>query len=132
MAASKRIVITGATGQIGRILSRRLIEAGHDVVVLSRNPARARETVPGAADYVAWEPAESGPWAAAIDGADGGTRESVWIRPARRHAPKRAGGRPRFLFGRLGHVCRGSLSERSQALAVVTGSRIRLMCNYRH
>jgi len=36
MAASKRIAVTGATGQIGRVLSRRLIEAGHEVVVLSR------------------------------------------------------------------------------------------------
>jgi uncharacterized protein (TIGR01777 family) len=70
MSSSKRIVITGATGQIGRVLSRRLIEAGHEVVVLSRDPARARSTVPGAADYVAWEPAEGGPWAAAVDGAD--------------------------------------------------------------
>ena len=33
-----------------------------------------------------------------------GDRESVWIRPARRHAPKRAGGGARVLLGRLGHV----------------------------
>jgi len=33
-----------------------------------------------------------------------GTRESVWIRPARRHAPKRGVGGSRFLFGRLGHA----------------------------
>src|SRR5450759_3278700 len=32
-----------------------------------------------------------------------GARESVWIRPARRHAPKGEGGGPRFLLGRLGH-----------------------------
>ncbi len=70
MSTKKRIVITGATGQIGRVLSRRLIEAGHEVVVLSRDPNKARTTVPGAADYVAWEPAGSGPWAAAIDGAE--------------------------------------------------------------
>jgi len=34
----------------------------------------------------------------------GGARDSVWIRPARRHAPKRAGHGLRFLFGRLGHA----------------------------
>lgn len=28
----------------------------------------------------------------------------MWIRPARRHAHKRGGGGPRWLFGRLGHV----------------------------
>lgn len=70
MSVPKRIVVTGATGQIGRPLTRRLLEAGHEVVVLSRDPARARDSVPGAADYVAWEPAEGGPWAAAVDGAD--------------------------------------------------------------
>jgi len=35
---------------------------------------------------------------------DRGDRESVWIGPARRHAPEGAGGGPRFLFGRLGHL----------------------------
>jgi hypothetical protein len=33
-----------------------------------------------------------------------GARESVWIRPARRQAPKGAGRGPRFLLGRLGHA----------------------------
>ena len=28
----------------------------------------------------------------------------MWIGPARRHALKGGGGRPRFLFGRLGHA----------------------------
>ena len=70
MPTPKRIVITGATGQIGRPLSRSMIGAGHEVVVLTRDPERARTAVPGAAEYVAWEPAESGPWSAAVDGAD--------------------------------------------------------------
>ena len=51
----------------------------------------------------------------------GGTRESVWIGPARRHAPKRAGGGRRSLFGRLGHAlgfghARGMLRSRARPL----------------
>lgn len=66
---AKRIVITGATGQIGRPLSARLLAAGHDLVVLSRNPEHARRVVPGAQDYLAWQPGQSGPWFEAVDGA---------------------------------------------------------------
>jgi uncharacterized protein (TIGR01777 family) len=69
MAESKRVIVTGATGLIGKALCKRLIEQGYAVVVFSRDPAAARQQVPGAADYVAWEPAESGPWAAAVEGA---------------------------------------------------------------
>jgi uncharacterized protein (TIGR01777 family) len=69
MSNGRRVVVTGATGQIGRPLSRRLIEAGYEVVVFSRDPERARGAVPGAADYVAWEAEEAGAWAAAVDGA---------------------------------------------------------------
>jgi hypothetical protein len=43
-------------------------------------------------------------WAAAFSDPAGGAREPVWIGPARRHAPKGAGGGPRWLFGRLGHA----------------------------
>lgn len=71
MADAKRVVVTGATGLIGKELCQRLRERGYEVVVFSRNPAAARTTVPGAADYVAWDAAPSGPWAVSIDGALG-------------------------------------------------------------
>ena len=71
MTEANRVVVTGATGLIGKPLCRRLIERGYQVVVFSRDPGAARKAVPGAADYVAWQPAESGAWAAAIDGAYG-------------------------------------------------------------
>jgi uncharacterized protein len=54
---TKRVVVVGATGQIGRPLCRALARAGHTVTVFSRDPARARELVPAAA-YVAWNPGE--------------------------------------------------------------------------
>jgi NAD dependent epimerase/dehydratase family enzyme len=69
MAEQKRVVVTGATGSIGKRLCEQLMEQDYQVVVFSRNPDSARRTVPGAADYVAWSAAEDGPWASAIDGA---------------------------------------------------------------
>lgn len=69
MADLKRVVVTGATGLIGKALCRRLQTAGYAVVVFSRDPAAARAKAPGAAEYVAWDAAGSGSWAAALDGA---------------------------------------------------------------
>ena len=71
MTEAKRIVVTGATGMIGAKLCARLIQKGYQVVVFSRDPQKARGSVPGAAEYVAWTPAEHGAWASAIDGAHG-------------------------------------------------------------
>lgn len=68
--STKRIVITGATGLIGRKLVAEL-RNDYELVIFSRDPARARSSLPGAADYVAWQPAEQGPWFAAINGAWG-------------------------------------------------------------
>src|ERR1043165_803906 len=69
MADNKRVVVAGATGMIGRALCKQLIAKGYQVVVFSRDPQKARWSVPGAAEDVAWKPAETGPWASAIDGA---------------------------------------------------------------
>jgi uncharacterized protein (TIGR01777 family) len=67
----KRVVVAGATGTIGKALSKRLLESGYELVVVSRNPDSAWEIVPGAAAYFAWEPEKQGPLATAIDGAYG-------------------------------------------------------------
>ncbi|MEU9019476.1 TIGR01777 family oxidoreductase [Actinomadura sp. NPDC048394] len=56
-----KLVIPGGTGQVGTILDRALTAAGHEVVILTRRPARERE--------VAWDGRTLGPWAAAVDGA---------------------------------------------------------------
>lgn len=69
MLEARRIVVTGATGLIGSRLCRELLTRGYTVVVFSRHPEAARVQVPGAAAYVAWQPAESGPWAEYIEGA---------------------------------------------------------------
>ena len=71
MADTKRVIVTGATGLIGRAVCKQLNAKGYQVVVFSRDPRKARGTVPGAAEYVAWEPAEHGAWAGALEGAHG-------------------------------------------------------------
>ncbi|GGK74461.1 NAD-dependent epimerase [Sphaerisporangium melleum] len=57
-----KVVIPGGTGQVGAILDRALTAAGHDVVILTRRPARRHE--------VHWDGASLGPWAKEVDGAD--------------------------------------------------------------
>ena len=41
--AAKKILVTGATGLIGRHLCRSLLDEGHTVVGLSRTPEKARD-----------------------------------------------------------------------------------------
>lgn len=57
-----KVVLAGGTGQVGAVLDRALTTAGHDVVVLSRNPVHERQ--------VAWDGRTPGPWTAEIDGSD--------------------------------------------------------------
>lgn len=58
-----KIVIPGATGQVGGILARAFRARGDDVVVLSRGGTSC-------ARVVAWDGRTLGPWAGEIDGAD--------------------------------------------------------------
>ena len=55
-------MIPGGTGRIGELLTRSLTGAGHEVVVLSRQPRHSGE--------IAWDGRTLGPWAAAVDGSD--------------------------------------------------------------
>lgn len=67
---TRRVVVTGATGLIGKKLCEQLTFKGYELVVFSRNPEKARKMVPGAT--VAWAPtAEPGAWASVLEGAYG-------------------------------------------------------------
>lgn len=77
----RRIVVTGGTGQLGRLLARRWAAAGHAVVVLTRaaGPAAQSSTTPaqGSVRAVAWDAGQSfarggplGAWQHELDGAD--------------------------------------------------------------
>jgi uncharacterized protein (TIGR01777 family) len=63
-----RIVIPGGTGLIGRALAADLAADGHDVVILSRDPARAGAPPPGAR-IAAWDARSAAGWAELADGA---------------------------------------------------------------
>lgn len=51
---SKRIVITGATGLIGRKLSKEFIKEGNQVTIVSRSIDKARKIITDAYNYIEW------------------------------------------------------------------------------
>jgi uncharacterized protein (TIGR01777 family) len=67
----KTVVLTGATGLIGKALVQALIGRGDKVVLLVRNPEKAKAELPNLAGYYAWDAmSESGEWSAAVASAD--------------------------------------------------------------
>ena len=66
----RRVTVTGATGFIGSRVVAALRARGDEVTVLSRNPARARETL-GDVEAVAWRPEDEPAPAEALAGRDG-------------------------------------------------------------
>jgi uncharacterized protein (TIGR01777 family) len=65
-----RIIITGGTGLIGRALSKSLIQAEHEVFVLSRNPASHSDSFLQGIRAVAWDGRTAEGWGKLVDGAD--------------------------------------------------------------
>ena len=66
---NKKIVITGATGLIGRKIAKRLIERGDEVIIFSRSIEKAMRSVPNAARYVHWD-INSEEWKQNLNGID--------------------------------------------------------------
>jgi NAD dependent epimerase/dehydratase family enzyme len=65
-----RVVITGGTGLVGRALARSLAHDGHDLVVLTRDPAAAARVLPAGTQALRWGGGSPGEWSSAVDGAD--------------------------------------------------------------
>lgn len=63
-----RVIITGGSGLIGSALVASLVNPGHEVIILSRDPERVRGLPPGA-QAVAWDAKTAGGWGALADGA---------------------------------------------------------------
>src|SRR5262245_2866355 len=59
-----KVVIPGGSGQVGTILARAFHRAGHEVVVLSRGPAKRAWRV------MEWDAGAFGEWTTVIEGAD--------------------------------------------------------------
>jgi len=70
-----KVAITGATGFVGSRLVERLHAEGNRILVLTRNPERARKVFPSKnfpnVEIVAYTPTESGEWQKSISGCDG-------------------------------------------------------------
>ena len=62
-----RVIITGGTGMIGSALTPKLIAAGHEVIILSRNPGRV-SSPPAGARLVQWDAKTAAGWGDLIDG----------------------------------------------------------------
>jgi NAD dependent epimerase/dehydratase family enzyme len=69
MAASRRIVIAGGSGFIGRALATRLAQRAEAVVILTRSPRRSSAASPIREVY--WDGRTMGPWTSEVDGAHG-------------------------------------------------------------
>jgi uncharacterized protein len=84
-----RIFVTGGTGFVGKYLTRRLSESGHEVHVLSRSAERAGESVPWAV-IVEGDPKKPGPWQEAAAESDvilnlaGTSIFTIWTDAARK------------------------------------------------
>jgi len=66
-----RVTVTGATGLIGSKLVTELAARGDDVTVLSRDPERARKSLPAGVDAVRWDPDRDPAPREALDGRNG-------------------------------------------------------------
>jgi uncharacterized protein YbjT (DUF2867 family) len=64
------ILVCGATGYIGRLLARSLLEQGETVRCLARNPADAADLAAAGAEVVRGDLLESAGLAAALEGVD--------------------------------------------------------------
>jgi uncharacterized protein (TIGR01777 family) len=51
-----KIVVTGATGFVGRPLVGKLLASDHQVIAWTRDPDRARRSLPALCDVARWEP----------------------------------------------------------------------------
>ena len=63
-----RVIITGGTGLIGRPLSQALVAAGHDAIVLTRNPQKVKD-MPAGVRLQQWDGESAAGWGELADGA---------------------------------------------------------------
>ncbi len=67
---SKRIIITGATGLIGKKLADALISRGDEVIVFSRDTKKAKSIFPTSIECVEWNYQRPDQWKSKLENAD--------------------------------------------------------------
>lgn len=65
-----RILVTGATGLVGRGVVADIVAHGDEAIVLTRNPERARSSLPGLTAVYRWNPLAGPPPARAVEDVD--------------------------------------------------------------
>jgi uncharacterized protein (TIGR01777 family) len=84
-----KIFVTGGTGFVGRKLTKKLIDGGHTVTVLTRSGPKGTRIVPGI-DYVDGDPTQEGAWQDSVTNHDavinlaGASIFTRWTRSARK------------------------------------------------
>ena len=66
----KKIIITGATGSIGRKLVEALAARGDEVIVFTRDPENANKKIANSNKYVKWDFKNPDRWKKQLDGVD--------------------------------------------------------------
>lgn len=84
-----RVIITGGTGFIGRALAQSLAADAHEVILLSRNPAKQKDPIPGTR-AVQWDGRTAAGWGELASGAGaivnlaGESLMQLWTKSARK------------------------------------------------
>lgn len=66
-----KVLITGATGFVGKVIVKKLLSQGDQVVVLSRSKEKAKSTLGQSAEYFEWRDTKNLPPLEAFNGVDG-------------------------------------------------------------
>ncbi|MGH2709051.1 MAG: NAD-dependent epimerase/dehydratase family protein, partial [Actinomycetota bacterium] len=69
-SVAMKVLVTGGTGFIGSALLEALASRGHELRVLSRDPAPKLARLPASATAMAWDPLAGPPPSEAIEGVD--------------------------------------------------------------
>jgi len=80
-----RYFVTGGTGFIGGRVARQLLAAGHEVVALARDPARASELAASGATIARGDVTERETMRAPMTGAEGVFHVAGWYKIGRKH-----------------------------------------------
>ena len=67
---SKRIVVTGATGFIGKKLVEELVKRNNDVIVFSRDAEKAKSIFPTVKECMEWDYRNPEPWKSKLENSD--------------------------------------------------------------